>query len=77
MKKETLFVLRIIVGVIAVFYLGAMFNFLPFLGNELIVREIGFCTLIVCAVLAICTCVILRALSAVRSKSEQTDTAEK
>ena len=41
------------------FYFGAMVNFFPFIGNDLIAREIGFCTLIICGVIAVCTCIIL------------------
>lgn len=46
-------------AVIALFYVGAMFNFFPFIGDDLIVREIGFCTLIICLTIAVCTCIIL------------------
>ena len=49
----------VLFGVIFLFYTGAMFNFFPFMGNDLVSKEIGFCTLIVCLVIAVCTCIIL------------------
>lgn len=56
MKKEsTIFVLKICVGVYFFFYLGGMIDFLVVLASDLIAREIGFCTLIICVVIAICT----------------------
>lgn len=56
MKKESVFfVLKICIGVYFVFYLGGMFDFLPFFASDLIASEIGFCTMIICAVIAICT----------------------
>ena len=56
MKKESsIFVLKICLGVYFCFYLGGMVNFLPFFVFYLIASEIGFCTLIICAVIAICT----------------------
>lgn len=63
MKQDVIFVLKAIVGVTAAFYIGAMFNFfLPFFGKDIIVKEIGFCTLIICTVMAICTRIILNAI---------------
>ena len=35
----------VLIGVIILFYTGAMFNFFPFIGNDLVSNEIGFCTL--------------------------------
>lgn len=58
-KKHIKIILGISFAVIALFYIGAMFNFFPFIGNDLIAREIGFCTLIICLTIAICTCIIL------------------
>lgn len=55
-KKDILFVFYTIIGVTAVLYCGAMINFLPFIADDLIVSEIEFCTLIICAVVAICSC---------------------
>jgi len=52
-------ILGVLFGVIILFYTGAMFNFFPFIGNDLVSNEIGFCTLIICLVIAVCTCIIL------------------
>lgn len=58
MNQNTRFVLYVIVGVIAAYYVGAMLNFFPFLADDLEIRAIGFCTLIICTVIAVCTCVL-------------------
>ena len=56
MKKEsTIFVLKICVGVYFFFYLGGMIDFLVVLASALIARDLGFGTLIICVVIAICT----------------------
>lgn len=47
-----------LIGVIIVLFLGGMFNFYPFLGTDLIVREVQFCTFLICLVMIICTCII-------------------
>ena len=63
MKKDNVkIIISISVGTVIAFYFGAMFNFFPFMGNDLMMRAIGFCTLIICAVIAICTCVILNTI---------------
>lgn len=49
----------VMIGVIAAFYAGAMFNFFPFFANDLTIRAMGFCTLIICVVIAVCTCIII------------------
>ena len=53
-------ILGVLFGVIFLFYAGAMFDFFPFIIiNDLVLRGVGFCTLIVCLVIAVCTCIIL------------------
>ena len=42
-----------LIGVIIVLFLGGMFNFYPFLGTDLIVREVQFCTFLICLVMII------------------------
>lgn len=58
MSKNVRFVLSVMIGVIVAYYAGAMFDFFPFLADDFAVRAIGFCTLIICTVVAICTCII-------------------
>ena len=53
----------VVIGVVAAYYAGAMMNFFPFLADDLIVREVGFCTLIVCVVIALCAAWIVSELS--------------
>ena len=74
MQKDVLFVLKAIVGVIVAFYAGAMLGFLPFFGDDLVVRVIGFCTLIICTVIVICTRMILNAIQ--KGKKGNPDTKE-
>lgn len=62
MKDNIKIIISTIIGTVIAFYVGAMFNFFPFIGKDLIMREIGFCTLIICTVIAICSCVILNAI---------------
>ena len=53
-------ILGVLFGVIFLFYTGAMFDFFPFIIiNDLVLRGVGFCTLIICLVIAVCTCIIL------------------
>lgn len=52
-------VLGVIGGTLLAYYAGAMIDFLPFYANDLVMREIGFCTLIICTVIAACTCLII------------------
>lgn len=49
----------IIVGFVVLWYAGAMFDFLPFLGDDFAVRAIGFTGLLICAVIVVCTCWII------------------
>lgn len=49
----------IVVGFIVLWYAGAMLNFFPFLGSDLVVGEIGYTGLLVCIVLVTCTCWIV------------------
>lgn len=51
------------IGVIALFYMDAMFDFFPFIADDLVIRALGFCTLIIGLVIAVCTCLILDFLS--------------
>lgn len=68
MKKGFQFIVLTIVGVIVAWYAGAMFNFFPFMGDDLIMREIGFCTLIISAVVAACTVSIKNTLNEKQKK---------
>ena len=54
-------ILGFLFGVIFLLYTGAMFGFFPFsLLNELVIRCVRFCTLIICLVIAVCTYIILK-----------------
>ena len=59
MKKKISLLAGVYFGVVISFYLGAMLDFAPFVADNLVIRAIGFCTLIICMVVAICTCLIL------------------
>ena len=58
-KKIIRLIVCVIVCVIAAYYAGAMFNFFPFIAGDLTISAIGLCTLIICVVIAVCTCIIL------------------
>ena len=58
-NKMIRIIVGVIAGVIAAYYAGAMFNFFPFLAGDLTISAVGFCTLIICVVIAVCTCIII------------------
>lgn len=58
-KKKISLLAGIVIGVVVLFYIGAMFDFFPFIADDLVIRALGFCTLIICIVLAVCTCFLL------------------
>ena len=51
--------IAIIVGFMVLWYVGAMFNFFPFLGDDLAIRAVGFTGLLLCFALVVCTCWII------------------
>lgn len=51
--------ISIILGFIILWYVGAMFNFFPFIGDDFAVRAIGFTGLLICVALVACTCWII------------------
>ena len=61
MKKPVKFVLWLAIGVLVVLFAGGMFSFYPFLADDLVAREILFCTFVICLV-GICTAIILSRL---------------
>lgn len=58
-KQSKNIILSIGIGTIVALVCGAFLNFHPFIGDDLIVREIQFCTFIVCITIAICTAIII------------------
>ena len=54
--------IAIIVGFIVLWYAGAMLNFFPFWGSDLVIGAVGFTGLLICGVLVLCTCWIMDAL---------------
>ncbi len=74
MKNGWRFILGVAVGALAAYYAGAMFNFFPFLADDFAVRAIGFGTLIVCIVVAVCTSLIISKIEkkgAIDTETEQ------
>ena len=51
--------ISIIVGYFVLWYAGAMFNFLPFFGDDLTLRAVGYTGLLMCLVIVLCTCWII------------------
>lgn len=60
MKEPTRFVLFVVAAAAVLFYVGAMFGFLPFLSQSPAVAAIGFSTILLSALIAICTVLILK-----------------
>ena len=60
MKDSTRFVLFVVVAVAVLYYAGAMFGFLPFLSQNQTVAAIGFSTILLSALSASCTVLILK-----------------
>ena len=53
-------IIGVVLGVVVLFYIGAMFGFFPFtICDDLVIRAVAFCTLIICLVIAVCTCFII------------------
>lgn len=51
--------IAIIAGFFVLWYCGAMFNFFPFFGTDLVLKAIGFTGLLLCAAVVICTCWVI------------------
>lgn len=48
-----------IVVFIVLWYAGAMFNFFPFIGGDLVINAVGFTGLLIAIVIVMCTCWII------------------
>lgn len=58
-KRNKKIMIFIGLGVVGILTCGAFLNFYPFLGDDLVVREIQFCTFVICMVMAVCTVLII------------------
>ncbi len=47
------------IGAIGTLILGSAVEFYPFLGDEIVVREIQFCSSVICIVVVMCTNIII------------------
>ena len=71
MKKHKAKFFLIVLDVVILFYIGAFFNFFPFslqVDSSFSVGAIGFCTLIICALISGCTYLILSAIEKIGKK---------
>lgn len=61
MKNQKMrLIIGVVLGVVVLFYIGAMFGFFPFtICDDLVIRAVAFCTLIICLVIAVCTFFII------------------
>ena len=57
-KRQKTMLIRMALFVIGALIFGAYIDFHPFLGDDLIVREIQYCTFIICMVIAVCTTIV-------------------
>ena len=63
MEKYIRFVLCIVIYTVGAVMAGAMLNFIfPF--NDPVESTVAFCTVVICTVMAVCTCVIIHAVRA-------------
>lgn len=69
--------LKAIVGVLAAFLIGGMFDFFPFFFlSDIIAKEIAFCTLLICTVMAICARMILNAVQKSKEPADEQENSE-
>ncbi len=57
-KRQKTMLIRMALFVIGALIFGAYIDFRPFLGDDLVVREIQYCTFIICMVIAVCTIIV-------------------
>ena len=63
MKRDGLrLAIFLLVAYIALWYAGAMLNFLPFLGDDVTLRAVGYTGLLLAGLIVACTAWILRAI---------------
>lgn len=59
-KMKIRLIIGVMIGVVVLFYICAMFGFFPFtICDDLVIRAVAFCTLIICLVIAVCTFFII------------------
>lgn len=63
MEKEDKYVVGAIIAAIVGYYVGAYTNFFPFVADDIVVKEIGYCTMIICGVVGFCTRAVLRSIN--------------
>ena len=55
----------------AVWLLGAFFGFLPFVGDDLVMREIAYCACMICVTIVLCSCCIFHKLDIISRKQNK------
>ena len=58
-KKKKTILLCIGFFVLISLIVGAFLDFYPFLGDDIVVREVQFCTFLICMIIAVCTILII------------------
>ena len=71
-KKGMLFCLKIAASVYAACFLGGMFDFCFFPADDMVVREIIYCTVVICVTIAVCANRICRYMDQ-HSQSDRED----
>ena len=67
-KKDVKFTIKVAAYVYIAWCVGGMLDFSFFLANSLVVREIGYCTLLLCIVISMCTNRLISNSSSIKSK---------
>lgn len=71
-KNTWKYILLTILLFYAVWLLGAFCGFLPFFGDDLIMREIAYCACMICVTVVLCTCRISAKLDRIAKDKTET-----
>ena len=59
-SRHVKFVVKVIAGIYALLFIGRLFNYFPFFFiSDIIMREISYCSTMICVVVLICSCYII------------------
>ena len=63
MDREDKYVVGAVIAAVVGYYVGGYTGFFPFLVGDIVVQEIGYCTMIICGVIGFCTRAVLRSIN--------------
>lgn len=65
-KFYTKIILYCVGGFILFYYIFAFFDFVPFIADDLTNKVIPLCSMLVCTVVAVCTCLIINEIRKIK-----------